>query len=96
MQIEIDADAAIEIWADRGLLQRAIHNLLANSLRHAPPKGKIQLLAGKGAQHVWLAVRDGGPGLPVALQARLGERFCAMIPRAPAILAAVASVWPSC
>jgi len=75
MQIEIYADPAVEIWADRGLLQRAIHNLLANSLRHAPPQGKIQLVAGKEAQHVWLAVRDGGPGLPTALQARLGERF---------------------
>jgi two-component system heavy metal sensor histidine kinase CusS len=69
------APPGLVVQADRGLLQRALHNLLANALRHGPAGGTVRLEAGTDAQGAWLAVHDDGPGLPVGLQARLGERF---------------------
>ncbi len=65
------------LWllADRGLVQRALHNLLGNALRYAPRDSAIRVCAGVDDAGPWLEVQDQGPGLPQAVQDRLGQRF---------------------
>lgn len=73
--LTVEAPAGLTVIGDRGLLQRAWHNLLANAVQHGPAHGTVRLQAGTDARGVWLVVRDEGPGLPAALHTRLGERF---------------------
>jgi two-component system heavy metal sensor histidine kinase CusS len=48
---------------DRALFQRAIGNLLENSLQHTPPGGSIRLDASREGGAICVAVSDTGPGL---------------------------------
>lgn len=74
-QLKVDCAADVRVELDRGLLQRALHNLVANALRHGPAAGCVRLQAGRDGDGVWLTVADEGPGLPAAVRTRLGERF---------------------
>lgn len=60
---------------DSTLLRRALHNLLANALRHSPAGGSITLRAQGDAHGTQLEVADQGPGLPDQVKDRLGQRF---------------------
>ena len=59
---------------DAPRLEQVVANLLSNALKHAPgaPVEVVVEPAGAAAR---LVVRDGGPGVPPALRARLFERF---------------------
>ena len=63
------------LYGDPTLLRRALHNLLANALRHSPAGGSITLRAQGDAHGTVLEVADQGPGLPAQVKGRLGERF---------------------
>jgi PAS domain S-box-containing protein len=67
------ADRAILGDPDR--LALVVTNLLANSVRHSPPGGRVavSVIADDGA--VKVAVRDEGPGIAPEHRARLFERF---------------------
>ena len=71
----IDSADGLAINGDEPLLKRALHNLMANSLRHTPAGGAITLGARPDASGLLLFIRDGGPGLPPEILARLGERW---------------------
>lgn len=73
LQVDCAADSAV--WADPALLQRALHNLVANALRHSPAGGVVRLSARREVTATVLGVSDDGPGLQVELQERIGERF---------------------
>lgn len=65
------------VSADPDLLQLALNNLLSNAVRYNEPKGRIMVTAetlrdGDGFQ---ITVRDEGPGIPIADQARIFEAF---------------------
>ena len=60
---------------DSTLLRRALHNLLANALRHSPSQGTITLTARGDAHGTVLEVADQGPGMPALIKERLGQRF---------------------
>lgn len=53
-------------------LARALRNLIENAIRHANPKGPIEVTVGPGAR---LSVRDHGPGLPEEDIDRIFDRF---------------------
>lgn len=73
--LQVEAQPEVTLRADKNLLQRALHNLVANALRHAPP-GTVVVLSGKvDGDEVVLAVDDQGPGIPQSVLERLGERF---------------------
>ncbi|MEY8878375.1 MAG: ATP-binding protein [Leptothrix sp. (in: b-proteobacteria)] len=59
------------------LVSSLIRNLIDNALRYSPNGATVQIsLLGRDAQgHFGFCVEDSGPGLPPALQQRLGERF---------------------
>ena len=62
IDIEIDPRGPGDFWVDRGLIERALGNLIENAFRYA--KTRIVLRIGTG----WLEVEDDGPGLPASVE----------------------------
>ena len=56
-------------------LEQALQNLAANALRHMPDGGTLTLRATARDNHVVLAVRDTGPGIPAEHLAHIFDRF---------------------
>lgn len=71
LQVEMPAELAIQ--GDETLLRRALHNLLANALRHA--QGRVVVRGDLRNEGAVLEVEDDGEGFPESLIPRLGERF---------------------
>ena len=69
-----------EIDTDRGLVQRAVANLLDNALRHTPTEGHIRLALCGSAEHVSITVDDSGPGVAPEERERVFERFVQLDP----------------
>jgi signal transduction histidine kinase len=62
-------------WGDGDRLTQVAINLLDNAVRHAPPGSRLQVETGLVDGIAWLAVEDGGPGIPAELVPVLFERF---------------------
>ncbi len=65
-------------FGDRGLLQEALRNLLANAIAYTPEGGIVTVSATVAREPVGgceLAVEDDGPGLSAEERALLGQRF---------------------
>jgi two-component system sensor histidine kinase KdpD len=52
------------VQADPGLLERAVANVVANAVRHAPKGTEVRVVAGAVDDRVDLRVVDRGPGVP--------------------------------
>ena len=52
-----------------------VGNLLDNAVRHADPEGTVDTALERSTDRVTLRVRNDGPGIPAADQARVFERF---------------------
>lgn len=63
------------IDGDPDLLTIALRNLIDNAVRYSDPDSTIRIIACDQAGSLSLSVRDNGPGVPAAIQERLGERF---------------------
>ena len=64
------------VYADIGLLERAISNLIDNAIRHTPKGGEVCIVPTNGSeQHVMVAVADSGQGIPETDLSRIFERF---------------------
>ncbi|HEU4950481.1 MAG TPA: ATP-binding protein, partial [Holophagaceae bacterium] len=74
LELLVLAPGGLTLRADPILLRRALHNLLANALRHTH-EGTISLTAGEQDGAIWIEVRDTGEGIPPGLLPRLGQRF---------------------
>jgi signal transduction histidine kinase len=64
----------VQVPGDRDQLERAIGNLLDNAVRHARDRIVVSLTEVPGSR-AELAVADDGPGIPLAEQDRVFERF---------------------
>ncbi len=78
------ADGAVElevpdglprVLADRGLLERALANVLSNAVRFSPPGKPARVTAGVVDGVVDIRVADRGPGVPSAERDRLFRPF---------------------
>lgn len=68
------------VLADEDLLRRLLLNVLQNAVRHSPPGGRVRVFTARTAA-VWaIRVADEGPGIPVADQERIFERFVRLDP----------------
>lgn len=73
--LAVAAPPELAVTGDPTLLRRALHNLIANALRHAPEGSVVRLSAREGAEGVALEVEDQGEGIPAEAVAKLGQRF---------------------
>lgn len=64
-----------EIRGRRDWLEILLRNLVGNAMAHTGAGSRIQVATGAGPEGVWLAVRDDGPGIPVAVRNTLRARF---------------------
>lgn len=73
--LAVDAGEEVVVAVDRGLLQGAIGNLVANALAHTLPGGTITLGAQADVRGVRIEVRDTGTGIPSRDLPRVFDRF---------------------
>jgi NtrC-family two-component system sensor histidine kinase KinB len=63
------------IWVDEDMIRRVLINLLENASKFTPPEGKIELGASADSDWVKFWVQDNGPGVPLAEQERIFDKF---------------------
>lgn len=73
--IKVECEQGLKLQAEPLLLLRALHNLVANALRHTPAGGTITLGGTRtpGADVLW--VQDTGEGIPEAWQGKVTQAF---------------------
>ncbi len=72
--IEIETEVA-SIWADRTFLERILHNLLGNAVKHTPKAGVITVRTWRANDGTVLAVEDRGTGVPDEVKELIFEPF---------------------
>lgn len=63
------------VWADEIHLEEIIRNLMRNADKYSPQGMPVQLCACEKEDHVRIAVKDHGPGIPPAARQYIFERF---------------------
>ena len=74
IQLRVEAKPGTAIRGDSTLLRRAIHNLIANAVRHTA-RGEVVLTGRAGDGFTEIEVRDTGEGIAQDQLPRLGQRF---------------------
>ena len=64
------------VMADPDRLMQVITNLLSNAAKYSPPGADVLIRVLPGHATLRIEVADSGPGIPVAFQAHVFERFC--------------------
>jgi two-component system, OmpR family, sensor histidine kinase KdpD len=80
--VEVAEDLPL-VYADPGLLQRVLVNVLDNALRHSGANEPVEVTAFAGASTAKLEVRDHGSGVPDEQKAQLFEPFQRLDDRGP-------------
>ena len=73
--VVLDVPSNISVLADRLLLDRAISNVLRNSVRYAGASGQIKVVAVQEGTEVILTIADNGPGVSEEALKHLGQPF---------------------
>jgi CHASE2 domain-containing sensor protein len=73
--IRVEEDPEIEILGDRGLLGRALMNMIDNAVKHSPPDAEVAITVGRTGRMAWARVRDHGAGLSPHALAELVRPF---------------------
>ncbi|WP_273275958.1 sensor histidine kinase [Maribacter polysiphoniae] len=63
------------VFADIGLVERALQNLLENALKYTPPKGEVVLSIKQNNDQVEINIRDTGTGIPLSEQPFIFDRY---------------------
>ncbi|MGR4868802.1 sensor histidine kinase [Variovorax sp. LARHSF232] len=77
-EVRIRLDTPLEeapCIGDRGLLSRALTNVLGNALKYSPAGSDLVCRIGERQSHWTVAIQDRGPGIPVELQSQLFQPF---------------------
>ncbi len=74
-QVSLVRDGAAHTAGDRGMLRRALSNLLDNALRFTPAGGEVRVRMAERARGVTLTVENSGEGIPPERLPRLFDRF---------------------
>ncbi|CAN5529002.1 hybrid sensor histidine kinase/response regulator transcription factor [soil metagenome] len=67
--------ASVEVFADPPQLEKAVANLLSNAFKFTPEGGTVRVSVAPEGGTACLAVRDSGPGIPVADLPHVFDRF---------------------
>ncbi|MEV6113715.1 sensor histidine kinase KdpD [Streptomyces sp. NPDC052109] len=74
--VELDIPETLPmVYVDRGLLERAVANVVENAVKYSPPGGKVLVSASALADRVEVRVVDRGPGVPDEAKGRIFEPF---------------------
>ena len=73
--VEIQIPEDLQVYADPGLLQRCLSNLIRNACRYAGHAGPVTIAATHQASGVTLTVEDRGPGIPPEAVAKIFDPF---------------------
>jgi two-component system sensor histidine kinase/response regulator len=73
--VVVDADGALDVDCDRGLVRRVVENLVGNAIKHTPEGCPIRVVTRAGAGRVRVEVRDGGRGVPLDARAKIFDKF---------------------
>lgn len=68
-------DPNLQILTDLPMFQLVTENLIDNAIKYSKPEGNIYIDVEKGAQSVYVRIRDEGIGIPQADLPRVFERF---------------------
>ncbi|WP_042877693.1 heavy metal sensor histidine kinase [Cupriavidus necator] len=74
-QVSIRVQAAGKVFADAGLLRRALSNLVSNAVRYTPAGEQIVLTARQADGYTHIEVSNPGPGIAAEHLPKLFERF---------------------
>ncbi|MDX2087367.1 MAG: ATP-binding protein [Kofleriaceae bacterium] len=76
IEVEVAPEATrVEVEVDRDVVVQALLNLLANAAKYGGAERPIEVSVGADATTGWISVRDHGPGIPPAEQARIFREF---------------------
>ena len=75
VRLEFSVPDPLSASLDRALFQRAVGNLLENSLRYTPPGGRVTIEAGMRSDRLALSVSDSGAGISEEHLKRVFDRF---------------------
>jgi heavy metal sensor kinase len=70
-----DLQRPIVASIDPVVFRQAVLNVLDNAIKYSPPGAPIHVALAQQNGHAALTVRDSGPGIPTADQARIFDRF---------------------
>jgi signal transduction histidine kinase len=72
----LDADHEVDAEIDAVAIEQVMSNLLDNAIKYSPDGGQIDIeIRRTDAEHVWVAVRDRGIGIPPRKRTAIFERF---------------------
>jgi signal transduction histidine kinase len=74
-QLEVEAERPLTVRGDPGRLAQVVGNLLSNAIKYSPDGGTVEVVAGRSAEGVRIAVRDEGLGIPEEQQDRIFTKF---------------------
>ncbi|MEL6668142.1 MAG: HAMP domain-containing sensor histidine kinase [Bacteroidota bacterium] len=74
--VELDAPEHLPlIFADLGLVERVLNNLMDNAIKFTPHGGSVRLTMHSNNDSVEVSVADSGPGIPEEDQAHIFDRY---------------------
>jgi heavy metal sensor kinase len=65
----------IAFRGDEPLIRRMVLNLLHNAIKYTPGNGRVQIKVKDNSHNCEIAISDTGPGIPVAAQSQVFDRF---------------------
>lgn len=74
-RVTLSREGSARMAGDRGMLRRALSNLLDNALRFTPAEGEVRVRIADQANGLSLTVENSGDGIDEALLPRLFDRF---------------------
>jgi heavy metal sensor kinase len=75
LQITGEIHPGMVIHADGGLLRQVLHNLVSNAIKYNIARGWIRISTSISATQVEIVVTNSSPGIPLADQEKIFERF---------------------
>jgi signal transduction histidine kinase len=79
LHLESDVPPALPpVWADAGLIERVLQNLISNAIKFTPFGGEVRVMVRDGAgeqSRLLVSISDTGSGIPLEIQERLFQKF---------------------